>query len=121
MSSEDEFDQQEPPDSARDERIQSPHDRLINQTLQQIEAARTLVANHLPSEITEHLKLQTLSQVDTSFIDPNLRRRFDAAKIRKGSGVGAGSSRVVWDACSISDASASYEFTRYDPSLRHVG
>jgi predicted transposase/invertase (TIGR01784 family) len=76
MSSEDKFDQQEPPDSARDERIQSPHDRLINQTLQQIEAARTLVANHLPSEITEHLKLQTLSQVDTSFIDPNLRRRF---------------------------------------------
>lgn len=39
---------QEPSESTslpREERIQSPHDRLINQTLQQIEAARTLLAN----------------------------------------------------------------------------
>ncbi len=62
--------------SASTEQIQSPHDRLINQTLQQIEAARTLVANHFPSEIAKHLKLQTLAHVDTSFIDHNLRRRF---------------------------------------------
>jgi predicted transposase YdaD len=62
--------------SPRDERIQSPHDRLINQTLQQIDAARTLLANHLPIELSQHLKLPTLAPVDTSFIDHNLRRRF---------------------------------------------
>jgi predicted transposase/invertase (TIGR01784 family) len=61
---------------SRDERIQSPHDRLLNQTLQQIDAARSLLANHLPSQIAEHLKLDTLAHVDTSFIDHNLRRRF---------------------------------------------
>lgn len=62
--------------SASVEQIRSPHDRLINQTLQQIEAARTLLANHFPGEIAEHLKLHTLAHVDTSFIDHNLRRRF---------------------------------------------
>jgi predicted transposase YdaD len=62
--------------ATQDERIQSPHDRLINQTLQQIEAARTLLANHLPQEIVQHLKLDTLAPADTSFIDRNLRRRF---------------------------------------------
>ena len=62
--------------STRDERIQSPHDRLINQTLQQAEAARELLARHLPSEVVQHLKLGTLVPVDTSFIDRNLRRRF---------------------------------------------
>jgi hypothetical protein len=60
----------------REETIQSPHDRLLNQTLQQIDAARTLLANHLPPEVVEHLQLNTLAHVDTSFIDPNLRRRF---------------------------------------------
>ena len=64
------------PELPREERIQSPHDRLINQTLQQIEAARTLLADHLPREVVEHLKLDTLAPVDTSFIDQNLRRRF---------------------------------------------
>jgi hypothetical protein len=63
-------------ESAPDERIQSPHDRLLNQTLQQIDAARTLLAKHFPSEVLQHLKLQTLAPVDTSFIDQNLRRRF---------------------------------------------
>nr|MCU0712805.1 Rpn family recombination-promoting nuclease/putative transposase [Pirellula sp.] len=63
-------------ESSRDEGIQSPHDRLLNQTLQQIDAARSLLANHLPSQIAEHLKLDTLAHVDTSFIDHNLRRRF---------------------------------------------
>ena len=70
----------QPSDSAqtsqRDERVQSPYDRLINQTLQQTDAARTLVAKHLPSEVVQHLKLDTLTLVDTSFIDLNLRRRF---------------------------------------------
>jgi len=56
----------------RDDRIQSPHDRLINQTLQQIDAARTLLAEHLPREVVQHLKLDTLAPVDTSFIDQNL-------------------------------------------------
>jgi len=60
----------------QEERIQSPHDRLVNQTLQQIEAARMLLANHLPGEILQHLKLDTLASVDTNFIDRNLRRRF---------------------------------------------
>jgi predicted transposase/invertase (TIGR01784 family) len=59
-----------------DERIQSPHDRLINQTLQQIDAARGLLSRHLPREIAEHLQFQSLEPVDTSFIDANLRRRF---------------------------------------------
>jgi hypothetical protein len=59
-----------------DERIQSPHDRLINQTLQQLDAARALLAEHLPRELAEHLQFHTLTPVDTSFIDPNLRRRF---------------------------------------------
>ncbi len=49
---------------------------LLNQTLQNIDAARTLLAKHLPSQIAEHLKLDTLTHVDTSFIDHNLRRRF---------------------------------------------
>jgi predicted transposase YdaD len=74
-----EFDQppaDQSPESASDEGIQSPHDRLLNQTLQQIDAARTLLATHLPSEVIEHLELQTLAPVDTSFIDHNLRRRF---------------------------------------------
>ena len=62
--------------SARDERIQSPHDRLINQTLQQAEAARALLARHLPREVVQHLMLSPLVPVDTSFIDQNLRRRF---------------------------------------------
>jgi predicted transposase YdaD len=60
----------------REDRIQSPHDRLLNQTLQKIDAARTLLANHLPREVVEHLELDTLARVDTSFIDQNLRRRF---------------------------------------------
>jgi len=60
----------------REETIQSPHDRLLNQTLQQIDAARALLANHLPAEVVEHLQLETLTHVDTSFIDKNLRRRF---------------------------------------------
>ena len=59
-----------------DERIQSPHDRLINQTLQQLDAARALLAEHLPRELAEHLQFHTLTPVDTTFIDPNLRRRF---------------------------------------------
>src|SRR6056297_2404499 len=59
-----------------EERLQSPHDRLINQTLQQIDAARDLLARHLPGEIAEHLQMETLQPVDTSFIDRNLRRRF---------------------------------------------
>lgn len=60
----------------REETIQSPHDRLLNQTLQQIDAARTLLANHLAPEVVQHLLLHTLAHVDTSFIDQNLRRRF---------------------------------------------
>ncbi|MEZ6087882.1 MAG: Rpn family recombination-promoting nuclease/putative transposase [Pirellulaceae bacterium] len=59
-----------------EDRIQSPHDRLINQTLQQLDAARTLLANHLPHEVVRDLKLSTLARVDTSFIDRNLKRRF---------------------------------------------
>jgi predicted transposase YdaD len=59
-----------------DERIQSPHDRLINQTLQQLDAARALLSEHLPRELAEHLQFHTLAPVDTSFIDANLRRRF---------------------------------------------
>ncbi|MBL8890096.1 MAG: Rpn family recombination-promoting nuclease/putative transposase, partial [Planctomycetaceae bacterium] len=62
--------------AAREETIQSPHDRLLNQTLQQIDAARALLAKHLPADIAKHLQLQTLAHVDTSFIDQNLRRRF---------------------------------------------
>ncbi|TWT89410.1 Rpn family recombination-promoting nuclease/putative transposase [Neorhodopirellula pilleata] len=66
-----------PPDPpSGDEAIQSPYDRLINRTLQQIEAARSLLELHLPEELTQHLKLATMAQVDTSFIDRNLRRRF---------------------------------------------
>ncbi len=65
-----------PPDPQEpSERIQSPHDRLLNQTLQHMDAARALLSKHLPSEITQHLKLETLAQADTSFIDRNLRRR----------------------------------------------
>lgn len=67
----------EPLDSVdRDEAIQSPHDCLVSLTLQQIEAARSLIANHLPQDFTRHLKLDTLAPVDTSLIDRNLRRRF---------------------------------------------
>ena len=57
------------------DRLQSPHDRLITQTLQQIEAARKLIGTHLPIEITQYLKLETLEPVDTNFVDRNLRRR----------------------------------------------
>ena len=64
-------------DSSQPDRVlQSPHDRLINQTLQQVDAARILLARHLPSDVVKHLKLQTLTHVDTSLIDSNLRRRF---------------------------------------------
>jgi predicted transposase/invertase (TIGR01784 family) len=81
MNSEDNTQDQEPPaepleERDRDERILSPHDRLINQTLQQIDAARALLSGHLPSEIAEHLHFETLAPVDASFIDANLRRRF---------------------------------------------
>jgi predicted transposase/invertase (TIGR01784 family) len=81
MNSEDNTQDQEPPaepleERDRDERILSPHDRLINQTLQQIDAARALLSGHLPSEIAEHLQFETLAPVDASFIDANLRRRF---------------------------------------------
>lgn len=54
----------------------SPHDRLISQALQQIDAARALFASHLPAEIVKHLKLDTLAPADTSFVDRNLKRRF---------------------------------------------
>ena len=66
----------EPSAAPREETIQSPHDRLLNQSLQQIDAARTLLANHLPPEVVQHLQLHTLAHADTSFIDQNLRRRF---------------------------------------------
>ena len=62
--------------ASTDQAIQSPHDRLLNQTLQQIESARTLLTRHLPKDIAQHLKLDTLTHVDTSLIDHNLRRRF---------------------------------------------
>jgi predicted transposase YdaD len=68
------IDHASPPE--RDEAIQSPHDRLVNLTLQQIDAARSLIAKHLPDEVVQHLKLDTLTPVDTSLIDHNLRRRF---------------------------------------------
>jgi len=67
---------EQPSSPERDEVIQSPHDRLVNLTLQQIEAARSLIANHLPDELVQHLKLDTLVPADTSLIDRNLRRRF---------------------------------------------
>lgn len=66
----------EPPDRSPEDTLQSPHDRLLNQTLQQLDAARELLANHLPEELTEHIILDTLAPVDTSFIDRNLRRRY---------------------------------------------
>jgi len=59
-----------------DEGIQSPYDRLINRTLQQVESARSLLEFHLPRELVQHLNLDTLAHVDTSLIDRNLRRRF---------------------------------------------
>jgi hypothetical protein len=49
---------------------------LINQTLQQIDAARALLSRHLPEEIAEHLQFHTLTAVDASLIDTHLRRRF---------------------------------------------
>jgi len=67
---------EQPGSPERDEAIQSPHDRLVNLTLQQIEAARSLIQNHLPHELVQYLKLDTLTPVDTSLIDRNLRRRF---------------------------------------------
>lgn len=60
----------------RTEGVQSPYDRLLNRTLQQIESARSLLENHLPKDLLEHLNLDTLTPADTSFIDQNLRRRF---------------------------------------------
>ena len=66
----------EPSRASPDQAIQSPHDRLLNQTLQRIESARALLAKHLPGDIAQHLKLETLAHVDTSFIDHHLRRRF---------------------------------------------
>ena len=62
--------------SERSEGVQSPYDRLVNRTLQQIDSARSLLEFHLPKELLEHLKLNTLAPADTSFIDLNLRRRF---------------------------------------------
>lgn len=59
-----------------DEVIQSPYDRLLNRTLQQVESARSLLEFHLPRELVQHLNLDTLAHVDTSLIDRNLRRRF---------------------------------------------
>ncbi|MFN7876001.1 MAG: Rpn family recombination-promoting nuclease/putative transposase [Pirellula sp.] len=41
-----------------------------------MDAARSLLANHLLSQIAEHLKLDTLAHVDTSFIDHNVRGQF---------------------------------------------
>lgn len=73
---ENEPDSEQPASSSGDEGLRSPYDRLINRTLQQSEAARSLLECHLPKELTQHLKLETLSPVDTSFIDRNLRRRF---------------------------------------------
>jgi predicted transposase YdaD len=61
--------------SERVETIQSPHDRLLNQSLQQIDVARSLLAQHLPSELVQDLRLETLVHADTSFIDRTLRRR----------------------------------------------
>ncbi len=43
-------DPQQPDESTQPEpldRIQSPHDRLLNQALQQVHVARTLIAQHL--------------------------------------------------------------------------
>lgn len=56
--------------------VQSPHDRLVNQTLQQIDAARSLIECHFPHELVKYLKLDTLAPADTSLIDHNLQRRF---------------------------------------------
>ena len=49
---------------------------LPNRALQQNDAARSLLHSHLPRELLEHLKLETLVHADTSFIDANLKRRF---------------------------------------------
>ena len=43
--------------SERSEGVQSPYDRLVNRTLQQIDSARSLLEFHLPKELLEHLKL----------------------------------------------------------------
>jgi predicted transposase/invertase (TIGR01784 family) len=56
--------------------VQSPYDRLLSRTLTQKESAQELLRSHLPTEIVTYLKLETLEQADTSFIDANLKRRF---------------------------------------------
>lgn len=56
--------------------VQSPYDRLLNRTLMQTESAQELIRLHLPSEFVQYLKLESLQQADTSFIDANLKRRF---------------------------------------------
>ena len=40
------------------------------------ESAQELIRSHLPAEIVSYLKLDTIEQADTSFIDANLKRRF---------------------------------------------
>ncbi len=47
--------------STRDERIQSPHDRLINQTLQRAEATRDLLARHLQAKSFDTIKVYVMS------------------------------------------------------------
>jgi predicted transposase/invertase (TIGR01784 family) len=59
-----------------DEVVHSPHDRLFNRTMQQGDARRSLMELHFPTELMEHLKIETLVPADTSFIDPQLKRRF---------------------------------------------
>ena len=56
--------------------VQSPHDRLLSRALMYTESARELIRSHLPGEFVRHLKLATLEQADTSFVDANLKRRF---------------------------------------------
>ena len=58
------------------ETVQSPHDRLLSRALAHKESSQELIRSHLPAEIASCLKLETIEQADTSFIDANLKRRF---------------------------------------------
>jgi hypothetical protein len=45
----------------------SPHDRLVNRTLQHIESARSLVQSDLPPELLECMKLESLAWANVRF------------------------------------------------------
>ncbi|MDX2250245.1 MAG: Rpn family recombination-promoting nuclease/putative transposase, partial [Bacteroidia bacterium] len=56
--------------------MQSPHDRFLKHTLEDLSKARATLEGILPPALFSRLRLETLTAADTSYLDPRLREYF---------------------------------------------